>query len=359
MRLALGNRVVTSLFIAGAFVCLVSCSDRGSLIAPENARTAALFQVTEGQPQAAAGAGTQLGQYRRIWPHEDGRGWAYHLTSRTWDQPPPVLFPTRGDVPTISMDDAIRLLGTEPTGANPETSTGSYRLQFSGSVTTLSGRVAAEPSRDVGAGSGRAGHFEYGLLRCGARGVRVPGPLASRPPRPCQEDGSERIERARTVRLDVRGCGRLSPHAASWLRVGADRPVDRDLRGSESADCLDFLTPDLRPGSEFSLQLVPDLAPDVFLHARVLGWKSVETETGAFHRALDAAYLVDFGVTEIVDFDGNTLGYTRSSLFGTIDYVVGVGPVLSYERLRITVDPLDRGNSDETARLTGTLTAIP
>ena len=32
MRLALGNRVVTSLFIAGAFVCLVSCSDRGSLI---------------------------------------------------------------------------------------------------------------------------------------------------------------------------------------------------------------------------------------------------------------------------------------------------------------------------------------
>ena len=139
MRLALGNRVVTSLFIAGAFVCLVSCSDRGSLIAPENARTAALFQVTEGQSQAAAGAGTRLGQYRRIWPHEDGRGWAYHLTSRTWDQPPPVLFPTRGDVPTISMDDAIRLLGTEPTGANPETSTGSYRLQFSGSVTTLSG----------------------------------------------------------------------------------------------------------------------------------------------------------------------------------------------------------------------------
>ncbi len=81
----------------------------------------------------------------------------------------------------------------------------------------------------------------------------------------------------------------------------------------------------------------------------------METEAGTFHHALDVAYLVDLGVREITDFNGNTLGYVRDSVFGTVDYVVGVGPVRSHERLRITVDPLDRGNSAETASLTGTV----
>jgi len=76
VRLMLPYRAVPSLLLVWA-LCLVSCSDRGSLIAPENTRTAALFQVTEGQPQTAAEAGTRSGQYRRIWPHEDGRGWAW------------------------------------------------------------------------------------------------------------------------------------------------------------------------------------------------------------------------------------------------------------------------------------------
>src|SRR5258705_6488511 len=131
-------RIPVCLLLALILTCPVGCPDRGSVIAPENVRTAALFQVTEGQPQNVAEGGTRLGQYRRIWPHEDGRGWVYHLTSRIWDQPPPVLFPTRDEVPVVSMDDAIRLLETEPTGANPETNTDSYRLPFHGLITTLS-----------------------------------------------------------------------------------------------------------------------------------------------------------------------------------------------------------------------------
>src|SRR5436309_5321862 len=131
-------RIPVCLLLVSILTCPVGCSDRGSVIAPEGARSAGLFQVTERQPQNVAEGGTRLGQYRRVWPHEDGTGWAYHLTSRIWDQPPPVLFPTRDEVPVVSMDDAIRLLETEPTGANPETSTGSYRLQFNGLITTLS-----------------------------------------------------------------------------------------------------------------------------------------------------------------------------------------------------------------------------
>ena len=54
MQLMLRYRLVTCLLLAWALICLVSCSDRGSVIAPDSVRTAALFQVTEGQPQNVA-----------------------------------------------------------------------------------------------------------------------------------------------------------------------------------------------------------------------------------------------------------------------------------------------------------------
>ncbi len=348
------------LCVASAFLSMPGCSNRGSVIAPENARTAALFQVTEGQPQIAADAGTRLGHYRRIWPHDDGQGWTYRLTGRSWDQPPPVLYPTPGEVPTISMDDAIRLLGTDPTGANLETSTGSYRLQFNGLVTTLSGvtrqNLQATLERDPSA------------LASSVRASAAARPAAA------VHAGSSFLDLLRRARPDL--AGKIDPNVPSMVPRAAATSSDvvvfspTLLHGYawEQTDqwvgtygdlnqqiAWIFLTPDLRPGSEFSLQLVPDLADDVFLHARVLGWKSVETEAGTFHRALDVVYLVDFGVSEIVDFDGNTLGYDRSSLFGTVDYAVGVGPVRSYERLQITADPFSRGNSDETVSLTGTV----
>jgi hypothetical protein len=346
-------RVATCFLLA---LALNSCSDRGSVIAPENTRTATLFQVTEGQSRISADAGTRWGQYRRIWPHQDGQGWTYHLTGRTWDQLPPVLYPTRGEVPVFTMDDAIRLLGTEPTGANPETSSGSYRLQFRGSITTQSGvtRQNLQETLEQGAAattssittSSATGHAVrlLDLLR------RARPDLAREVNRiaPSMVTHAIVTQAAATVFFPTLIHGYAWEQTDQWIGTYGD--LNQQIAWI-------FLTPDLRSGSEFSLQLVPDLAPDVFLHARVLGWKSVETEAGVYRRALDVAYLVDFGVSEITDVDGNTLGYNRSVLFGTVDYAVGVGPVRSYERLHIPLDPLNRGNSDETASLTGTLAA--
>ena len=345
-QLILRYRVATCFLLA---LALNNCSDRGSVIAPENTRTAALFQVTEGQSRIGADAGTRWGQYRRIWPHQDGQGWTYHLTGRTWDQPPPVPYPTRGEVPAFSIDDAIRLLATEPTGANPETSSGFYHLQFSGSVTTLSGVTRQNLlSSSITASSATAHAVPQFLdLLCRARPdvAKKVGRSAPSMPTPAIV-----TQAAASVFFPTLIHGYAWEQIDQWIGTYGD--LNQQIAWI-------FLTPDLRPGSEFSLQLVPDLADDVFLHARVLGWKSVETEAGTFHRALEVAYLVDFGVTEITDFNGYRLGYVRDNLFGTVDYVVGVGPVRSYERLQITVDPLDRGNSDVTASLTGTLTAIP
>jgi hypothetical protein len=355
MRSTLPYRVVPCLILAFALVCLVSCSDRGSLIAPESAKTAAGFQVRDGLSQTAADAGTRLGQFRRIWPHEDGSGWAYRLTSRSWDQPPPVLYPTRGEVPAISMDDAIRLLGTEPTGANPQTGTGSYRLQFNGLVTTLSGvsRQNLQETLEQGAAATASSATAFpATARSGSAFLDLLARARPDLARKMDRNASSAASRAAATQAAATVFLPTLLHGYAWEQTDEWIGTYGDLNQQIA---WIFLTPDLRPGSEFSLQLVPELADDVFLHARVLGWKSVETEAGTFHRALDVVYLVDFGVTEIVDFEGNTLGYNRSALFGTVDYVVGVGPVRGYERLQITADPFNRGNSDETASLTGTV----
>ena len=348
-------RIPVCLLLVSILTCPVGCSDRGSVIAPEGARSAGLFQVTERQPQNVAEGGTRLGQYRRVWPHEDGTGWAYHLTSRIWDQPPPVLYPTRDEVPVLSMDDAIRLLETEPTGANPETSTGSYRLQFNGLITTLSGvsRQNLQETLEQGATA-------TATSATAPSATPQPGPAFMQLLRRARPDLAKKLDRNAPSMAMRAGVTQVAAtlfhptllHGYAWEQTDQWIGTYGDLNQQIA---WIFLTPDLRPGSEFTLQLVPDLANDVFLHARVLRWKSVETEAGTFNRALDVVYLVDFGVSEVTDVDGNTLGYTRSTLFGTIDYAVGVGPVASYERLRITVDPLNQGNSDLTASLTGTV----
>jgi hypothetical protein len=247
------------------------------------------------------------------------------------------------------MDDAIRLLETEPTGSNPETSTGSYRLQFNGLITTLSGvtrqhlqeTLQPDASAMVSSAAAHPGPAFLELLRrarpdlAGKRGLQA-ATIASQP--------------AVTLFRPTLLHGYAWEQTDQWIGTYGD--LNQQIAWM-------FLTPDLRPGNGFLLQLVPDLADDVFLHARILGWKDVQTEAGTFHHALEVAYLVDFGISQATDVDGNPVGYFRSYLYGTIDYAAGVGPVRSYERLQLTLDPLNRGNSDVTASLTGTVANVP
>ncbi len=205
-------QALTCVLLASTFICLTGCSNRRSVVAPEASPwTAGSFRVT--------------------------------------------------------MDDAIRLLGTEPTGPNPETSTGSYRLQFNGFVTTMSGvtrqnlQETLEPAASVTISSATA------------------------------NPGSAFLQLLRLARPDLaRKMSLLAPSIATQSAATLFRPTLLHGYAWEQTDqwigtygdlnqqiAWIFLTPALRPGSEFSLQLVPDLADDVFLHARVLGWKNVET----------------------------------------------------------------------------------
>lgn len=305
-----------------ALMLAAGCGDPGGVVAPQRTATVADLAARAATPAQAA----QFGIYKRIWPHEDGRSWTYHDVSRTWPDWTPAYYPSPGEVPALSLDQAEELLESEPAGSDPEVSTGTYGLRFNGRITTMSGATGqnleeslVETGSSTAAAAarlGRPGERFLNLLRR-ARPDLAPT-LAERGEAPAMASGASFLP------------GPTLLHGYAWEQ-------NRDWIGTygdlNQSVAWIFLASGIRPGSQFSLQLVPDLANDVYLHARVRGWRSVETEAGVFRRALDVLYLVDFGVSQVVDLNGEPVGYSRSYLVGTIDYAPGVGPVHSLERL--------------------------
>jgi len=81
-------------------------------------------------------------------------------------------------------------------------------------------------------------------------------------------------------------------------------------------------------GSSFTHQLVPELADDIFLHGEVTAVNAtVETENGTYHNAVQVTYLVDFGVSTVLDESGVLIATTHSELRGHVHFVPDVGPV--------------------------------
>jgi len=93
-----------------------------------------------------------------------------------------------------------------------------------------------------------------------------------------------------------------------------------------------YLEDDLLVGADFTLQLVPDLADDVFLHGTVEANDTpVTTDAGSFEHAVRMGYRIDYGWSVILDEALNVIGQYRSETLGHVHYVPGVGPVESLE----------------------------
>lgn len=97
-----------------------------------------------------------------------------------------------------------------------------------------------------------------------------------------------------------------------------------------------YLTDELFAGATFTLQLVPDLASDVFLNGTVRGVsESISTGAGSWSNAVVVDYVVDLGDQTISNEGGEVLGTTHSEIRGWVAFVPGIGPVASSEDLRI------------------------
>lgn len=118
-------------------------------------------------------------------------------------------------------------------------------------------------------------------------------------------------------------------HRQTADRIGAWRDAIADWSWMH-------LTDELFAGAEFTLQLVPDLASDVFLHGTVRGnAETVDTAAGSWTDAVIIDYVVDMGTGTITDEGGNTLGTTTWETSGWVAYVPSVGPVASFEETEV------------------------
>jgi hypothetical protein len=106
-----------------------------------------------------------------------------------------------------------------------------------------------------------------------------------------------------------------------------------------------YLEGDILPGASFTVQLLPELAPDFYLHGTVEDVAAtIMTGAGTFANAVKVAYRLEYGVGEMRDEDGNPQGKMSSEMRGCVFYVPDVGPVAMLQEFYLfaTMDCGDR-----------------
>ena len=68
-----------------------------------------------------------------------------------------------------------------------------------------------------------------------------------------------------------------------------------------------YLEADLGRGHQFTFHLVRNLAPDVFLHAKVVGTPRIPVGSDDSQFALEVVYIIDYGISEVVTSGGESL----------------------------------------------------
>ena len=272
-----------------------------------------------------------------IWPNADSTAWTYTIAQRQWsDSTSPQVYPSAEEVPPAPTIDEIRgSLWAGQVSERVHTVRGTYRLQFLGRMTTESGAegqllketVYSEnrenpKSRFTGLTASFYRHLARARPDLKAR-LLAKGLIDS------ENDG--RLSRSPDLADTL---NQIEPayfylHGHAWERTAEQIGGYGDL---DTVPSWKFLERDLSPGHEFVQQLVPELADDVFLHARILPRRSVATEAGLFTNCVECAYLIDYGIATAVSENGQELGSYRVYDFASIIYAPGYGPVASYQR---------------------------
>ncbi len=270
-----------------------------------------------------------------VWPNDDGRGWEYRYTWRTWDDTCH-SYGSPDDVPPApSLDRIEELLAFHPIGPGLTTRIGNYKMRFNGDSTTMSG-ATAQALRDTA-------YFPEKIPAAAGDVVSTRAFL--------EAYVSKRVSGLRAVSNDEKGVPAdivLTPyptliHGGAWEKtdryIGTYGDIHTDLAWK-------FLTADLCAGSEFSFEISVSEGGGISAHCRVLGDTGVETEMGKFENGLECIYMVDLGMITYGSEHG-AFGYTRHITYGNVVYVPDVGPVYSYERFLVCVaETLSRGAGD-------------
>lgn len=256
-----------------------------------------------------------------IWPNDDLRFWTFELTLREWIGPGPPLYMDCDSVaPAPSLLEVAAFLESPDVGDSTGTTAGFERLQFDGMRTTESGASGQNLVETLFSAETPETTVTANLTLLG----RI---YAARP-------DLRAALRAHEPRLEANLLSHTRIRGSVLLHGGAWEKTESYIGGYGDIDALlawKYLEANLEPGQEFTLQLIPSLTNDVFLHGRVHRRTTWETRTGTYVNALECVYMIDYGVSDAVDGDGNFVGCWRSVTFGTVVYAPTVGPVYCYE----------------------------
>jgi hypothetical protein len=276
------------------------------------------------------------------WPNADGLEWNYDFTTKGWsDSTPDSLYATPEEVPPLPpLQDLAAQLATPIPGSPAAVETAGYVLRFDGTATTASGITGQNLVSEIVVSADAAASVSHST-------VFVHRLAAARP------DLRARIAATYPTQWNqTAGPLNYEPlflSGAVYEKTAAHIGAYGDL---DSLLAWKWLEPDVSTGREFVHQLVPSLADDVFLHARVLGPRTVTVPSGTYQQVLDVLYAVDYGVSQVVDETQQNLGYTRSYSYGSIAYAADVGPVESVERHEYPEGPLPDPSIPSLAELT-------
>lgn len=239
-------------------------------------------------------AATSAGTYTmdQLWPNGNGRAWTY-------DQ----RYQDLGPAPSVT-DNVVRLIFEGPTIA-PNGIAAQYLRHEQ-----LSGPAAP---------AGLAGHIADPLLRNlwiarpDLRAAIESMPLGL----PCPENAPPGIH---AVLLN----GEFA-YRKSATEIAAWRCNLADTRSWQ------WLESDVTLFHVFEIQLVPDLANDVFLRGTVTAVEDIDVPAGFYPGSLRVNYSVDYGETICVDLDGNPTGTAHARTTGYVHFAPDEGPIQSFE----------------------------
>lgn len=247
---------------------------------------------------AAAPAAAQPSTMEQLWPNDDGRSWTY--------------------------DQHYEELGF---GANVVDN--QVRVWFDGTTVAPNGIDAQYLRQELVVGPTLPAGSAAAALA-----LRIPDPLL-RAVWVARPDLRARIEEAAATAP----CPQFHPPGAYALLLGGEFAWRRTADEVAAWRC-DFantrswlwLVSDLTIGNTFTLQLLPDLASDLYLHGTIAAVEPATVPAGTFPSCVRVNYVVDYGWSECTDPSGNPTGTYRSETRGYVRYAPGIGPVESFEQ---------------------------
>ena len=272
--------------------------------------------------ESASLAVTKSGKLDDLWPNDNGHSWSYDLR---YNQAPfgilpfPRVYPTPEQVPPVPKpEDVVSYLGEIlPVGT---LETADYGLAFDGMTTTQSGATGQNLVETAELTKGTRTKFVSDFrARFLAQVARA---------RPDLRNAIRALDD--TIPPEVYFTPLLL-HGGAWEKtaeyIGTYGDLDRDLAWL-------YLKADTRQGATFRLQLIKEIASDVYLN----GWIVPRRLRDSHGKAVQVIYVIDYGISQATDQSGNLIGYLASTTYGSVTYVPGIGPVSSVERFATTDD---------------------